>query len=452
MLNSHYHLIGIGGIGMSALAHLLLNRCATVSGSDSSWNATLEDLNKKGAVIYRQQLAKQINSQMTVVYSSDIKLENVEYQAALDCQCRLIHRSDLLVELTQGYHSLAIAGTHGKTTTSSLLATVLVEAKLDPSFAIGGILPAFQSNAWGGKGDLFVFEADESDGTFIKYHPFGAIVTNINNDHLNNFQHSEKNLIEAFSLFASQVQSSAHFFWCGDNLHLKSLNLKGFSYGFNADCDWQIIDFNQEGFESVFTLFHQGQIFKDIFLPLIGLHNLLNAGAVFGLALALGVSEASIRQGFKSFKGVLRRCEIKAVYNDILFIDDYAHHPTEIQTTLQGIRKAIANRRLIVVFQPHRYSRTQTCLGQYKKIFELADQLVLTDIFAAGEAPVANLSHLTVQNEIEKHSEVVCEYVPRSAISHYLSHALQPCDVVVTLGAGDITKVTDETLNRLEYV
>lgn len=452
MNNDHYHLIGIGGIGMSSLAHLLLSRQTTVTGSDIAWNAIIESLAEKGALIHGKQASEHVNSQMKVVYSSDISPDNPEYQAAIACQCCLMHRSDLLAELMQGYRSLAVAGTHGKTTTSSLLATVLVEAGCDPTFAIGGILPAFQSNARAGQGDLFVFEADESDGTFVKYCPFGAIITNINNDHLNNFQNNEATLIDAFRIFAFQVQSADHLFWCGDNPHLQSLNLQGPSYGFDLSCNWRITEYTQQDFQSVFTIVHSDQSFTDIRLPLIGRHNLLNATAVFGLALTLGLSEEAIRQGFQAFKGVLRRCEIKGLHKDILFIDDYAHHPTEIQSTLQGIRQAVPGRRLVVVFQPHRYSRTQTCLGSYGKIFETVDQLIITDIFAAGESPIAELSHVTIQEEIQSVSAVICEYVPRSAISHYLSHALQPHDVLVTLGAGDVTKVTGETLNRLEYV
>lgn len=451
MNKEHYHLIGIGGIGMSGLAHLLLNRQATVTGSDIALNPVIEGLVQKGATIYKGHSADVITPHLKVVYSSDIKESNPEYQAAIAQNCILMHRSDLLAEISQGYCSLAVAGTHGKTTTSALLSTVLVEAECDPSFAVGGVLPEFQSNARVGQGNLFVFEADESDGTFVKYHPFGAIITNINNDHLNNFQNSEAVLIEAFQTFASQVQSTDHLFWCGDNLLLKGLDLPGHSYGFESTCEWQITEAKQEGFHSVFTIKQGEKIYENIELALIGQHNVLNATAVFGLALTVGASEMAIRQAFQKFKGVLRRCEIKGIFNDILFIDDYAHHPTEIQSTLKGIRQAIKDRRLVVVFQPHRYSRTQTCLGQYGTIFEVADQLIITDIYGSGETPIAQLSHANIQEEVLAASQVPCHYVPRSAISQYLSEIVQVNDIVVTLGAGDITKVAGETLTRLEY-
>jgi len=452
MNTEHYHFIGIGGIGMSGLAHLLLTHQATVTGSDIAYHAVIEGLIQQGAMIHREHLAETIAPHMTVVYSTDIRQDNPEYCAAVTKQCQLMHRSDLLALLIKDHRALAIAGTHGKTTTSSLLATVLSEANCNPSFAIGGILHAFQSNAKRGTSDLFVFEADESDGTLVKYHPFGAIITNINDDHLNHFQNSEELLIQAFHQFAGQVRSSEHLFWCGDNSHLRQLNLPGHSYGFEPFCEWQVVHAEQKEFKSFFTLQCGGITFENIELALIGKHNILNATAVFGLATLLNIPEAAIRQTFCTFQGVKRRCEVKGTFNHMLFLDDYAHHPTEIQSTLQGIRQAIGNRRLIVVFQPHRYSRTQSCLGQYGTIFNAADHLIITDIFAAGETPIADLSHGTIQQEVLASSKITCEYAPRSALSHYLIQIIQPQDVIVTLGAGDITKVAGETLTRLEYV
>lgn len=446
----HYHFIGIGGIGMSGLARLLLNQNVSVTGSDVAFSPVVENLIQAGAVVYRGQSAENISADAKIVYSSDIKEDNPEYQAALRLQCTMLHRADLLAELIQDKQALAVAGTHGKTTTSALLATVLVDAGLDPSFAIGGMLPAFQSNARFGQGALFALEADESDRTFLKYHPFGAIVTNIDNDHLNNYEGSETLLIEAFRVFMTQVQSAQHLFWCGDDVHLTSLNKPGQRYGFGATCEWKVTAMQQSEFRMFFDLTHQEQTYRQIELALVGRHNVLNAAAVFGLALTLGVPEASIRHTFQTFKGVLRRCERKGEFNGILFLDDYAHHPTEIQTTLQGIRQAIGTRRLIAVFQPHRYSRTKDCLGLYGPIFQDADELLLTDIYAAGEVPIPHLSHEFIQQEIQEASTVSCRYVPRSALSHYLSEVVQPSDVVVTLGAGDVTKVALETLTLLE--
>jgi UDP-N-acetylmuramate--alanine ligase len=446
----NYHFIGIGGIGMSGLARLLLSQKKSVTGSDIAFNPTIENLIREGAVIYKGHKAENVPLDSKVIYTSDVKSDNPEYQAAIKKQCVIQHRSDLLAELLHGHHSLAVAGTHGKTTTSSLLATVLVDSKLDPSFAIGGMLPAFHSNSRLGKGDLFVFEADESDCSFLKFHPFGAIITNIDNDHLINYENSFDVLIEAFSKFISQVQFSQYLFWCRDDPYLTQLNPTGQSYGFHEQSDWKIVATHQEGFILCFDLEHQGQIYRQIELSLVGHHNVLNAAAVFGLCMTLEVPETTIRQAFKNFKGVLRRCENKGTFNGALFLDDYAHHPTEIRTTLQGIRQAIGSKRLVAVFQPHRYSRTQDCLGQYGSIFEAADEILITDIYGAGETPIPHLSHALIQEEIQLNSSVPCRYVRRADLSHYLCQLVQPDDVVITLGAGDITKLGDETLCMLE--
>jgi UDP-N-acetylmuramate--alanine ligase len=449
-MNDTYHFIGIGGIGMSGLARLLLSQSIKVTGSDIAFNAVIEELIKEGATIHKGQSPENVLPHAKVVYTSDIKADNPEYQAAKEMQCALLHRADLLAELLQGYKALAIAGTHGKTTTSSLLATVLVDAGIDPSFAIGGMLPAFQSNARFGRGEYFAFEADESDRSFLKYQPFGAIVTNIDNDHLNNYNGSFDSLIEHFKLFMSQVQSSRHLFWCRDDQYLTALHFSGQSYGFHPDSDWKIISMQQDGFRMYFDLEHQKELYSKIEVALVGRHNVLNAAAAFGLARTLGVPEASIRQSFKTFKGVLRRCENKGSCHGVHFLDDYAHHPTEIQTTLQGLRQAVGPKRLIAVFQAHRYTRTQDCLGAYGTIFDAADELIITDIYAAGENPIPNLSHACIQQEVEQNSTIPCQYISRPALSHFLSQFVQPFDVVVTLGAGDITKLSSETLGLLE--
>lgn len=445
-----YHFIGIGGIGMSGLARILLSQKLSVSGSDLAINAMTESLSKQGALIYKGHSAGNIPDDAWVVYSSDIGKDNPEFCAAIEKGNRLLHRSDLLAKLLKEKKALAVAGTHGKTTTSSLLATVLMDAGFEPSFAVGGVLQAFQTNAQFGEGEYFAFEADESDGSFLKYHPFGAIVTNIGKDHLSNYEESFDLLVKSFKRFMSQVESPQHLFWCRDDERLSELDFPGQTYGFHLNSDWKVTAMYQEGFSSYFDLEHKQTLYPAIESALIGRHNVLNAAAVFGLAITLGVDEDSIRSSLKNFKGVLRRCESKGSCHGIDFFDDYAHHPTEIKTTLTAIRQAIGERRLFVVFQPHRYSRTRDCLGLYGSIFGSADQLIITDIYAAGEVPIPNITSDVVEAEIKAQSPVSCCYVPRSALSHYLSQTVQPLDVVVTLGAGDITKVSSETLVLLE--
>lgn len=445
----HYHFIGIGGIGMSGLAQILLSRGMTVSGSDIAYGPTVEILVQKGAKFYLGHRGEHISPASHVVYSTDIKTDNPEYQAALALHCPLMHRADLLKHLLEGYHTIAVAGTHGKTTTSSLLTSTFIDAGLEPSFAIGGILPAWEANAAHGKGALFSFEADESDRSFLKYSPTGAIVTNIDKDHLNNYEGDFDLLIDTFKMFMSQVQSTDQLLWCCDDAALCRLNHPGQSYGLNPKADWQIIQSAQEGFALNFNLEHHGQRYDAIQVPLAGKHNILNAAAVFALAITLGIAEDKVRAAFKNFKGVKRRCEIKGERTGRLFLDDYAHHPTEIKTTLEGIRKAIVGRRLIAVFQPHRYTRTKDCLGTYGGIFDHADELVVTDIFGAGEAPIPALSHQLIINEVNQQSKIPCHYAPRVELGRFLVDFTRPGDVVVTLGAGDITKLSAEVFSLM---
>ena len=449
-MSDTYHLVGIGGIGMSGLARLMLSRKMKVSGSDIAFSPLIEKLIKEGAEVHKGHKAENVPHHATLVYSSDIKEDNPEYAAALRMKYKLLHRADLLAELLNEKKALAVAGTHGKTTTTSLLASTLMHAGLDPSFAIGGILTEYQTNARWGEGDYFAFEADESDRSFLKYHPFGAIVTNIDKDHLNNFDGCFPLLIDYFNQFMQQVQEPKHLFWCRDDAYLHTLNLPGQSYGFHPGSDWNILSMSQNGFKIKFDLAHQGKKYLGIEVPIIGRHNALNSAAVFGLAMSLGIAEQSIRNAMQAFKGVLRRCEHKGVGGGVEFIDDYAHHPTEIETTLNGVRSAIGSRKLIAVFQPHRYSRISACLGTFGPIFDAADELIITDLYAAGETPIPNISHIAVKEEVENVSKVNCQYVPRSALSHFLSRFAQPDDVIISLGAGDISKLSSETLVLME--
>ena len=448
-MEKSYHFIGIGGIGMSALAQIALLKNYRVSGSDIEINARVESLVKAGAYVRKGHSEDHIKANMIVIYSSDIKKSNPEYQAALEKGCQIMHRADLLAEFIRDKKSLAIAGTHGKTTTSALLSTVVEEALLDPTYAIGGVLIATDSNSRAGYSDYFILEADESDQTFLKYHPYGAILTNIDHDHLINYENDFNQLLAAFKKFIDQIASSSHFFWCGDDEYLCEINPKGYSYGFSSSCSWRIVNARQEGFQLIFDLQSPNELFSDIVVNAIGKHNTLNAAAVFGLALSLGISEKSIRQSLRQFKGVKRRCEIKGCVQDLLFLDDYAHHPTEILTTLQGIKEAIGEKRLIAVFQPHRYSRTQECLEKYQDCFQHADEVIVTDIFAAGESSIPSLNGEKVMQEIKKcHSH--CYYVPRPALSYKLRETLQANDVIVTLGAGDITKLNNDVIVLLD--
>ena len=442
------HLIGIGGIGMSGLARLLLNHNVEVTGSDVATSYVTEGLTKSGVKVFEGHSAHNVSSEMTIVYSSDIKEENPEYQAAVSLKCPIMHRSDLLDKLMSKRKSLAVAGTHGKTTTTSLLTSVLLHAAWKPSYMIGGILSQSQTNAAHGEGEFFVAEADESDGSFLKYQPFGAIVTNIDNDHMNFFK-TEENLIGAFKEFMSRVTSPQHLLWCGDDARLRALGMTGISYGFNEGCVLQGSHFCQKEWKISFDVSFQGKYYHNIEVALTGKHNALNALAVFGLAIQLGIPEVEIRAAFLDFKGVGRRCEKKGEKQGILLLDDYAHHPTEINVTIDAIRDAVKERRLIAVFQPHRYSRMQYCLGTFGKVFEAADEVIVTDLYTAGEAPIAGVSTDAIVKEIScNHPK--CRYISRNGLAESLVPYLRPHDVLVTLGAGDITKLGSEILKSFE--
>ena len=439
------HFIGIGGIGMSGLARLLLKQNNTVTGSDISDNAVTKRLTQEGAHVHIGHSSAYITPDLTIVYSTDIKETNPEYQAALHLKCKILHRSDLLKLLMEGKKSLAVTGTHGKTTTTSLLTTVLKHGNVDPSFAVGGIIPQFGSNSGHGEGDYFVAEADESDGTFTKYNPFGAIVTNIGLDHLNHFK-SESALIAEFEVFLTGVQSKKHLFWCGDDLRLQKIAQQGISYGFSEGCQLRLSQFHQEGWHCFFDIDFEGKHYARIVLPLLGRHNALNAAAVFGLALRLGIPEDLIRKGLLAFQGVARRAEKKGEHQKVLVLDDYAHFPTEIAATLKGVREAIGERRLVVVFQPHRYTRTRDCLGLYGDIFQEADELFVTDIYGGSETPIPGVTIERVMEDINRS----LTYVPRAQLAPALAEFVRPHDVVITLGAGDITHIGNQLLDILK--
>lgn len=444
----HFHFIGIGGIGMSALATLLLERGAQVTGSDVASSPRLEQLKAQGATISIGHSAAHLQSPTAVVFSTAVTGENPEIMEAQARAIPFLHRSELLRQLMQGYKALLVTGTHGKTTTSSLLVHLLVHAGYDPSYAVGGMIRSLESNGGSGSGAYFVAEADESDGSFLRSHPFGAIITNIDNDHLDYWKTMET-LIAGFSQFATSVSSHEHLFWCGDDDQLRALKLRGFSYGFDESNDLWIKNFTQAGWQNRFDCSFESCDYSEIEIPLVGAHNVLNAAAVFGMGLKLGISEENIRSALRAFKGVGRRAEWQGERRGIAIFDDYAHHPSEIFATLRAIKQAVNKRRVVVAFQPHRYTRTRDCMNEFPAAFESADLLILTDIYAASETPIEGVTHLTLLETIREGSALDVRYTPRSELSSHLAALLQEGDVLVTMGAGDITHVGKEVLALL---
>lgn len=444
-----WHFIGIGGIGMSGLARILLEREESVSGSDLKSTALVQELINAGASVSVGQAAENIRQGMSVVYSTAVKDDNPELCAAREQSCELLHRSELLAQLTQGYRCLAVTGTHGKTTTSALLSHVLLVADLDPTFAVGGVLQGLGCNARMGHGQDFVVEADESDGSFLNYLPYAAIVTNLEPEHMD-YYGSEEALTGAFKQFFQGLSNPDLCFWNGDDPRLKALGIEGTSYGFGAQCSWRAELLTHDSWTSYFTIHGEAKRYEKVELALAGEHNVSNALAVFALALRLGIPEEALREAFRTFKGIKRRCQRIAESHDILILDDYAHHPTEIRATLRAIRQAAGPRRVIAVYQPHRYSRTKDCQGMYQYVFDEADQVVLTDIFAAGEKPIPGVSHESILHEIQQSSWPPSRYASRDTLVDTLSDIVRPHDVLVTMGAGDVHHVAQELAEEVE--
>jgi UDP-N-acetylmuramate--alanine ligase len=435
-----YHFIGIGGIGMSALARILLQKGHAVRGSDLVTSYVTEGLQQAGATVFTGHTQENIAPPMTVIYGSDVKEDNPEFQAAKKFSLPTLHRADLLAQLLQEKKALLVAGTHGKTTTSSLLAHLLIHAGEDPSYAVGGVACNMQANGGHGEGDYFVAEADESDGTFLKYGGYGAILTNLENDHLDYWK-QEGALNTGFAQFASKVTDL--LFWCADDLRLKQLNLPGISYGFSPEADLKITTWRQEGWNIVFDVTFRGTSYRNISAALIGRHNVANSAAVFGMALTLGIDEKKIREALTTFQGVKRRMEKRGQKRGVTVFDDYGHHPTEIRATLEAAKAAAPEKRLIVAFQPHRFTRTRDCFSAFKTAFGAADVVVMTDIYAARETPIAGITGEALCQSVSRG-----HFVPREKMAEFLSGILRPHDVVITMGAGDITKLGPELLQK----
>lgn len=434
---------------MSGLARLLLDRGKSVTGSDQYKSPLVEDLLRRGAAICTQHHSSNISTHSKVIYSTAVSEENPEIQAARDLGCPLLHRSDLLAELMEGYQALTVAGTHGKTSTSALLSWVLLQADKDPSFAIGGLLLSGEGNARHGKGPHFVAEADESDGSFSKYNSYGAIVTNLEEEHMDHFG-SFSELKKVFQKYFDRCENKEFCFWCGDDPGLQELNPQGISYGFQENCEVRLSQFQQEAWSLSYHLEFRGREIQ-VQVPMVGQHNALNSAAVVALCLQLGIPEKAILQGLNTFPGLARRTQKYGPVRSVLLIDDYAHHPTEIAATLSSVRKAVGERRLLAIFQPHRFSRTKNVLEQLPVVFEKADRVIVTDIYGAGEEPIAGMDgNMVLEKICTRVPRSQAQYIPRSELVSSLLDIIEPHDVLIAMGAGDITHIHQELMQELE--
>lgn len=441
-----FHFVGIGGIGMCGLAELLHNMGAHVTGSDQSVNANTEHLQGIGVLVYKGHDAKNVGEADVVVLSSAVKETNPEVQAARAQQIPLIPRAEALAEIMRLKRGVAVAGTHGKTTTTSMAASIFLEAQVEPTIVIGGRFDLIQSTALLGKGEWMVAEADESDGSFNKLSPEIAIITNIDSDHLDYFKTFE-NLQKAFFGFALKVPFYGTSIACGDDPTVREVFCdfpkRILFYGFDPSNDFVL-----SGSQGKYSLSENGVKLGEFEVRVPGRHNALNATAAIIAGMKAGIDFETCQRGLLKFEGVDRRFHLKGDAKNILVYDDYGHHPTEVKATLQGFREKFPDRRLVVLFQPHRYSRTQNCWHEFTQCFSQCDELLLGDIYAAGEAPVDGISSERLAQEV-KHKN--CLYLRKSpTLATEIKGRLKAGDVFLTLGAGDCWKTGMEVLELLK--
>jgi UDP-N-acetylmuramate--alanine ligase len=451
------HLIGIGGAGMSGIARLLLARGIAVSGSDLKDSETLQRLRELGATADVGHRPEQVGQPDAVVVSSAIPAANVEVQRARADGIPVLSRAQVLAALMRGRRAIAVSGTHGKTTTTSMISVVLSRLGLDPSFVIGGDLNESGSGAGHGGGDLFVAEADESDGSFLLYRPAVAVITNVEEDHLD-FYRDREEIERAFRAFAERASVVVA---CWDDPGVRQA-LDGFSgrlvrYGSSPDAEVALDGARADvgGARAMVRVGGPTGPSTEIQLSIPGSHNLLNAAAVIAVASVLGLPVAEAAAALASFSGVRRRFEHRGLAGGAMFVDDYAHHPTEVRATIRsaiGLRDLSSDRRRVVaVFQPHRYTRTRAMWRDLGESLEDADLVVFTDVYGAGERPMPGVTGKLLVEALAEHApgkRVV--YVPRrSDVARFLAGEVREGDLVLTLGAGDITMVPDETLERI---
>ncbi|MBW2517234.1 MAG: UDP-N-acetylmuramate--L-alanine ligase, partial [Deltaproteobacteria bacterium] len=430
----------------------LLNLGYKVSGSDLQSTDITGRLKELGGTIYKGHAAKNIKGADVVVFSSAIDTDNPEVQAARHKSIPVIPRAEMLAELMRLKYSIAIAGAHGKTSTTSIVASVLARGGLDPTVVIGGKLKSIGSNAVLGEGDFIVAEADESDGSFLKFSPTIAVVTNIDKEHLDFYRDLEE-IKTVFLSFLDRIPFYGLAVLCLDNEPIQELiprlKKRYTTYGMSSQADFQIRDVEFSQRKSRFKVYHRGQKMGVIDLNLPGIHNVYNATASIAVGVELDVGFDQIRAALENVEGVQRRLEIKGEIDEITVIDDYGHHPTEIKVTLEAIEENWPDRRKVVVFQPHRYSRTRALFDEFSRAFYQSDVLVVMPIYAASEKKIEGVSSKKLCAEIKAHGHKEVMYASgfKAALA-YLKNNLRPGDVLLTLGAGDVWKVGTEILKK----
>jgi UDP-N-acetylmuramate--alanine ligase len=450
---NHIHFVGIGGAGMSGIAEVLHNEGYHVTGSDLSDNRVVAYLRAQGVSVFIGHEAEHIKNADVVVRSTAIHEDNPEVVAARAARIPVIPRAMMLAELMRFRQGIAIAGTHGKTTTTSLVSSLLAEGGLDPSFVIGGKLTSIDSNAKLGHSAYFVAEADESDASFLFLKPTMAVVTNIDEDHMDTYEGNFEKLRETFLEFLHHLPFYGLAVVCVDDAEVRnilpSIQRPTLTYGFSEDAEYRAMDWKQEVLVSAFTIQrpkpHQP---LSVTLQLPGRHNALNAVAAVALATELGVADEAIITGLSQFQGIGRRFQLlgerQFEQGKALVVDDYGHHPEEIRATLDAFRAVWPNRRLLHVFQPHRYSRTQALFTQFVEVLSLVDELFLFDIYSAGEPMIEGISSQALAKAVDERTEHLTTLVTEESIEAKLNAIVQAGDVILLQGAGNIGQLATQ--------
>jgi UDP-N-acetylmuramate--alanine ligase len=446
----HVHFVGIGGIGMSGIAEVLLNLGYKVTGSDIRATAITNRLEHLGATIYPRHVAENVKGAHVVVTSSAVHTDNPEIEAAQRRKIPVIARAEMLAELARLKYSITVAGTHGKTTTTSMIAGILDRAGSDPTVVVGGLLNTIGSNARLGKGDYIVLEADESDRSFLLLSPTIAVVTNIEPDHLDHYRDLE-DIQTAFLSFINKVPFYGAAILCIDEPGVQSLipqiKRRIVTYGTAATADVCIIDVQLEGLGSTFTVRFNGGTTQKLKLNVPGLHNVLNATAAFAAARDMDVDPGVIASALEDFRGVDRRFQIKS-RDGVTVIDDYAHHPTEIRATLSAAKSGNFQ-RIFAIFQPHRYTRTFHLFDDFARAFNLADVVLILDIYPAGENPIDGVTTPALIEKLKSFGHKNAMYASTfEMIESYVIANAKPGDAVVVMGAGSVTKLSDTLSQR----
>ncbi|MCR5175402.1 MAG: UDP-N-acetylmuramate--L-alanine ligase [Anaerovibrio sp.] len=455
MLNGIHkvHFIGIGGAGMSALAKILVEKGYAVSGSDMKESVMTGTLRELGARIFIGHRAENVDGAEAIVVSSAIREDNPEVREAERLGLKRLHRSDVNAFLINNSKGIAVAGAHGKTTTTAMLGVSLDYEGVSPSIIIGGEVDYLGSNAKLGKSEYLVSEADESDGTFLKYYPYIGVVTNIENDHMDHYG-SMENIIKAFQQFMNQIREDGCAVVCFDNENIRNLadkvKCRVVSYGIDSDADYLAGNITADAMGTSFDVLHKGENLGSVKLNVPGRHNVLNAMACIVTGLVMGLTVRHMAEGLTMFNGAKRRFQTKGKANGIWVVDDYAHHPTEIATTIKAARQT-QPKRLICAFQPHRYSRTQLLQKEYGSCFAGVDILILTDVYSAGEDPIPGIDGELLVKEVAEQTGQETVYIKDKAdIAGYLKSIAREGDLIMTMGAGDIVKSGEELVELLK--